>query len=304
MSKKLITVFGATGAQGGSVVRFLLDDPDKTFAVRAVTRNPQSEKAKELLAQGAEVVKGDLDDVESLKKAVEGSYGVFGVTNYWEGMSAETEVRQGKAIVDAVKAAGVQHYIWSTLDRTSDPVVEHSNSKADVNDYLLGTGVPRTSLYTVFYFENHLNLPPFKLAKGSTPGTALADWPILLSDGPIGGYSVTDTGGYALAAFKDPKTWLGKDMRVLPVVYTPREYVKVVKEVTGREIELVETSRERFNGMKSAMEELWNNMEMFYKTKGKLYGYDTAFAQQAYPEQKDLRRWVEANKEALIQTFS
>ena len=97
---KLITVFGATGAQGGSVVKALLADGG--FKVRAVTRNPDSAKAKALSEQGSEVVKVDMDDKESLKAAIAGSYGVFAVTNYW-GMLAENpdtaqerEIQQGK----------------------------------------------------------------------------------------------------------------------------------------------------------------------------------------------------------------
>lgn len=112
-------------------------------------------------------------------------------------------------------------------------------------------------LYTAFYYENHLNLPPFKLSKSET-GEPLADWPILLSDGPIGGYSVTDTGAYVRVAFKDSAKWIGKDIRIIADIYTPREYVNIVSEVTGRKINFVETTRERFNSAKPIMEELWN----------------------------------------------
>src|SRR3954470_2886218 len=101
--KKIIAVLGATGAQGGGLARAILNDPSKTFSLRAVTRKPDADKAKALKAAGAEVVAADLDDVESLKKAFSGAYGVYGVTNFWEHFSAEKETAQAKNIADAAK---------------------------------------------------------------------------------------------------------------------------------------------------------------------------------------------------------
>ena len=116
--KKIIAVTGATGAQGGGLARAILADPGGGYALRAVTRDPNKDKAKELAAKGAEVVKADLDDVESLKKAFAGAHGVYAVTNFWEHFSAEKEKAQAKNIAEAAKAAGVKHVIWSTLEDT------------------------------------------------------------------------------------------------------------------------------------------------------------------------------------------
>lgn len=82
--KKIITVFGATGAQGGGVAHAILRDPNSEFAVRAVTRNPGSDKAKELARLGAEVVSADIDDKQSIRKALEGAYGAYLVTFFWD----------------------------------------------------------------------------------------------------------------------------------------------------------------------------------------------------------------------------
>src|SRR5688500_12448879 len=116
--KKIIAVTGATGAQGGGLARAIMADTNGGFAVRALTRHPNKDKAKALAAAGAEVVKADLDDVESLKKAFAGAHGVYAVTNFWEHFSAEKEKAQAKNIADAAKAAGVKHVIWSTLEDT------------------------------------------------------------------------------------------------------------------------------------------------------------------------------------------
>src|SRR5258708_38487009 len=105
MNKKTIVIIGATGAQGKGIVNALVNEG--TFNVRAITRNPEKYSGK-----APEVVFGDLNNVQSLKDAFKNAYGVFAVTNFWE--SAD-EITQGKNAVDAAKAAGVKHFVWSTL---------------------------------------------------------------------------------------------------------------------------------------------------------------------------------------------
>ena len=117
--RKIIAVVGATGAQGGGLVRAILDDPEGRFAVRALTRNPDSDKAKSLSAAGAEVVAADLDDEASLVEALDGAYGAFFVTNFWEHFSPEKETGQAANLARAAKKAGLKHVIWSTLEDLS-----------------------------------------------------------------------------------------------------------------------------------------------------------------------------------------
>ena len=106
---KIIAVTGATGAQGGGLVRAILDDPSGGFAVRAITRNVESEKARALAGLGAEVIAADLDDPESVKRAFEGAYGAYCVTFYWEHFSPEKELEQARNMAEAAKHAGLQH---------------------------------------------------------------------------------------------------------------------------------------------------------------------------------------------------
>ncbi|KAH8109396.1 NmrA-like protein, partial [Phellopilus nigrolimitatus] len=154
--KPLIAVTGATGLQGGSVARALL--ADGAFRVRALTRNPDAPTARELRAAGAEVVFADYADAPSLHAAFRGAHGVFGVTNFWESMSEAQEVREGTALVDAARACGVAHFVWSTVPAATSPPVPHWSSKARINAHLLASGVPRTSLHTTFYLENFLRV--------------------------------------------------------------------------------------------------------------------------------------------------
>src|SRR5436190_989063 len=116
--RKIIAVIGATGAQGGGLVRAILADKNRPFAVRAITRNPNSEKAQALRAAGADIVAADADDPASLERAFAGAYGAFLVTNFWEHFSPERELAQARNMAQPAKAAGLKHVIWSTLENT------------------------------------------------------------------------------------------------------------------------------------------------------------------------------------------
>jgi len=171
---------------------------DGSFAARAVTRDPDSTAAKALAAKGVEVVKADLSDPSTLDKVMEGAYGVFGVTDFWTAFHSEEQ--QGKDMVDAAKKAGIKHFIWTTLDY-SEWHVPHFETKARVNDYLIASGVPRTSLYTSYFAENFKS--PFFAIKRNDAGKVVIDVPYK-TDGKLPTIAASDIGGWALAAFKNP----------------------------------------------------------------------------------------------------
>src|ERR1039457_203568 len=167
--KKIIAVTGATGAQGGGLVRAILADKSGEFAVRGITRKPDSDKAPALAKLGVEIVAADLDDEGSLAKAFEGAYGAFCVTNFWEHFSGGKETAQGQSLAQAAKKAGVKHVIWSTFEdtRKTFPLsdarmptlkdkykVPHFDSKAEANHFFTDLGVPTTFLFTSFYWDN------------------------------------------------------------------------------------------------------------------------------------------------------
>ncbi|MGW7440687.1 NmrA/HSCARG family protein [Streptomyces sp. NPDC054849] len=210
--QRTVTVFGATGHQGGSFVRATLADRDSGFAVRAVTRRPDSEKAKELERLGAEVVRADLDDEDSLVAALEGAYGAFLVTNFWEDMDAAHEQAQAAALSRAAAHAGVQHAIWSTLEDTRECIplddermptlqgsykVPHFDGKAEADRYFTDDGVPTTFLRTTFFWENLFGAFAPQRAED---GTFELNLP--MGESRLSGIGVDDIGKTALAILK------------------------------------------------------------------------------------------------------
>ena len=158
MAKKIIAVVGATGAQGGGLVR-AIQRAGGEFAARALTRDLNSEKAKALAALGAEVVAADVDDADSLRRAFTGAYGAYCVTFYWSHLSPERETAQAKAMAEAAKHAGLQHVIWSTLEDTRRHVplhddrmptlmgkykVPHFDAKGEANKFFSDLNLPVT----------------------------------------------------------------------------------------------------------------------------------------------------------------
>lgn len=219
--KDVIVVLGATGAQGGGLVDALL--ANGKYDVRAVTRNPDSEKGVALKEKGAEVVSADLDDVESLTKAFAGAYGAFFVTNFWESMDVKKEMQQIKNLAEAGKAVGLKHVVNSTLEDTreffnsvedkpptlfEDMYVPHFDGKGELCK-LVSESVPTTHLYTSAYLENFVNfgMGPQPDDKGELAINFCLEDKIM----PL--VSVKDIGRVAAKIFED-KELIGKDVYI------------------------------------------------------------------------------------------
>ena len=240
--KKIIAVVGSTGSQGGGVCRAILGDAAGGFACRSITRDPAKDKAKDLASKGAEVVKADLDDVESLKKAFAGAHGVYAVTNFWEHFSAEKEKAQAKNIADAAKAAGVKHVVWSTLEDTRKLMkpddermpmlqekyrVPHFDAKAEANAYF--AGLPVTYLVTSFYWDN---LYMFGLApKKGEDGTY--SWAFPMGNAKLAGIAAEDIGKVAYGIFKAGDKYIGKTVGIAGGTLTIEEMGNTLVRALG-----------------------------------------------------------------------
>ena len=174
MATTIITVMGATGTQGSGVVADLL--ARGRFGVRVLTRNPNSEKAKALKAQGCEVVQGDLTKPETLEPAFKGAYGAFLVTNFWDPATSASETAQGTLAVKAAKAAGVQHLVWSTLPNCKEISggkyeVIHFTGKALVDVEVKAAAFPSYTLVEApMYFQNFLGMMAPQPLEGGRKG--------------------------------------------------------------------------------------------------------------------------------------
>lgn len=229
----IITVCGATGKQGGSVVRHLMRNP--TFTVRALTRDPLSTKAKELAQHyRAEprfsMVQGNLDDADSLIRAFDGSHGVFAVTNFWEpGVGFDGEIRQGNNIAEACRKTNVRHIVFSTLDKNSG--VPHFESKVLAEKFF--EGLPVTMLITSFYHEN-LTSPWMSPNLDGKGGFVLAVAQKSATRVPM--FSAYDTGGWVEEIFRNRETTIGKDVAAVSEYITYPSLVDVVSKATGKQL--------------------------------------------------------------------
>jgi uncharacterized protein YbjT (DUF2867 family) len=245
--KKTIAVAGATGAQGGGLVRAILSDPSGGFAARALTRNVSSEKAKELAKLGAEVVEANLEDLESLKRAFKGAYGAYCVTFFWEHFSPEKEFSQASNMAHAAKHAGLKHVIWSTFEDTRKWVplsdarmptlmgkykVPHFDAKAEADRVFKELGLPVTFLLTSFYWDNliHFGMGPKKGPDGRLAFT------LPMGDKKLPGMASEDIGKCAYGIFKKGREFIGKTVGIAGEHLTGAQMAAALAKALGKEV--------------------------------------------------------------------
>lgn len=228
--KPIILVTGATGGQGGSVARYLLES--NKYSVRALTRHPESEKALALKEAGAEIIKGDLADKDFLHHAVKGCYGVFGVTNFWEHFQKEYD--HGMNLIEAVKNSDVQHFVFSTLPsavKMSDGQfnVPHFDIKAELEDYTRRLKIPATFVHVAFYYENFITFFP------PQPGED-GRWHIALPQGEtkLAGVAVEDIGGVVTSIFNTPREFIHQVVGIAGDDMTLEAYTSVMTKILLR----------------------------------------------------------------------
>ena len=247
MSKKIIAVTGATGAQGGGLARAILDDPDGGFTLRAITRKPDSAAALALAARGAEVVAADLDDPASLRRAFAGAHGAFCLTNFWEHFSPEKEIAQAQALASAAKAEGVAHAIWSTLEDTRLRVplsddrmptlkekykVPHFDAKGEADGYFRALGVPTTFLCTSFYWDN---LVAFGMGPKKGPDGGLS-FVLPMADKKLPGIAVEDIGRCAYGVFRRGEELVNKTVGIAGEHLTGEQMAAALSVALGQPV--------------------------------------------------------------------
>jgi len=231
--KKIILVIGATGAQGGSVAKALL--AENNFAVRILTRNKQSQKAIALQQAGAELMIGDLDNVESIMQAMKGCYGVFGVTNFWEHFDDEYQL--GKNLIHAEKQMKIQHFVFHTLpayNKLSNGkyTVPHCDIKAALQEYTTSLNIPATFMHVAFYFENFFTFFPLQRTGDDSYSFGFPQ-----GDTKLAMVSVEDLGGVVAPVFNHPAEYIGRTVGVVGADDTCNDYAATMGKVMHKNIQ-------------------------------------------------------------------
>lgn len=310
--KKVIVVFGATGAQGGGVARAILNDSNSEFAVRAVTRNPESDKAKELARLGAEVVSADVDDIQSIKKVLEGAYGAYFVTFFWDHFSPEKEMQEVKNMAEAAKSAGLKHAIWSTLEDVrkfiplSDDVmptlhgkykVPHFDAKGESNQFFTNAGVPTTFLLTSYYWENmiYFGMGPKRGADGKLAIT------FPMGDKKMAGIAAADIGKCAYGIFKKGDAYIGKEVGISGDHNTCSELAALLSKALGEEVTYNEVTPAQYRSFGFPGADDLGNMFQFYRDFETYFtgARDLKFSKELNPELQSLEMWLAENAKRI-----
>jgi len=310
--KKVIAVLGATGAQGGGLVRAILADKSGEFTARALTRNVNSDKAKALADLGAEVVAADVDDHESIKNAFAGAYGVYAVTFFWEHFSPEKETAQVASIAKAAKENNVQHVIWSTLEDTRKWVplddnrmptlngnykVPHFDCKGEADKHFTEQGVPVTFLLTSFYWENFIY---FGMApkKGENGKLALS---LPMGDKKLPGIAVEDIGKSAFAIFSKGKDFIGQTVGISGEQLTGKEMADSFAKTLGGEVNYNAVPFDVYRGLGfDGAEDLGNMFQFKHDFEDYFCGArNVDFTKTLNPSLQSFDNWLAQNKNKI-----
>ena len=277
--ERLIVVVGATGKQGGAVARSLLH---RGFRVRALTRNPQKTEAQALADQGAEVVQGDMEDRSSMERALEGAYGVFSVQNFWE-TGYDREVQQGKTVADAAKAAGVEHFVYSSVGSAHRQTgIPHFESKWEIEEHVRQIGLPYTILRPTSFMQN------WEWTREMILGGTLAQ--PLDPDKPLQQVAVEDVGVFAAIAFENPDRWIGREVDLAGDEQSMTEIAETFGRVIGREVSYYQVPWDQFEeqmGEEATLNLRWIN-DVGYEA-------DIAALRQEYPELTTFERYLRSH---------
>jgi uncharacterized protein YbjT (DUF2867 family) len=311
-TKKIIAVVGATGAQGGGLVRAILADPSSGFTARALTRDVSSSAAQELARLGAEVVHADLDDPPTVTRAFEGAYGAYCVTFYWAHFSPEREQTNARTMAEAAKAAKVQHVIWSTLEDTRRWVplsddrmptlmgsykVPHLDSKGASDHFFTDLGLPVTFLLTSFYWDN---LYMFGMGPKKAPdGTYVFTLP--MGDKKLPGIAADDIGKIALVIFKRGREYIGKTIGIAGEHLSGKEMASEMSKAFGVPIRYDSPSHAAYRGFGFPGADDLGNMFQFYHDFESIFRAprDVAAARKLDPDLQTFAQWLARNKEKV-----
>jgi uncharacterized protein YbjT (DUF2867 family) len=271
----VVLVTGATGRQGGAVVRHLLD---RRVIVRALVRDLGKAEARMLAYKGVDIVQGSLDRPRSVKQAVDGVHAVFSVQNFWE-TGYEREVRQGTLLADAAKAAGVRHFVYSSVGSAyRNTGIPHFESKWEIEQYVRRIALPYTILRPTFFMQNWYAYSRDSIQKGTLAQP-------LNPKKHLQQISVDDIGAFAAMAFANPDQWLGRELDLAGDELNMPEVAQTLSQVIGRKVKYVQVPWDEFRRIAGAE---MTQMYEWFNTVG--YEADIAALRKEYPQLSTLER--------------
>lgn len=281
MNDKIIAVTGATGQQGGAVARKLLADGWK---VRALTRDLNKPAARALAEAGAELVPGDMDSRSELEAAFQGVYGIFSAQNFWlPNVGYEGEIRQGRNVAEATKAAGVQHLVYSSVGAAQRGMGQkHFESKWIVEQYIQSLDIPYTILRPAAFFEN-FNWERPAISNGFFNALGLRP------EKKRQLIAVEDVAFFAVLAFANPGEYLGKTIELAGDDLTEQQIADTFAKVIGRPVKLNLPSG---GGGRRSEEEM---QAMFNFFNGKAYDADIPALRKIHPGLLTLEGYLRKN---------
>lgn len=310
-SKKIITIFGATGAQGGGLAHAILQDKNSSFAVRAVTRDINSDKAKALAQLGAELVVADIDDKQSVENALRGAYGAFFVTFFWAHFSAEKEKTEAAIFVEAAKQADLKHIIWSTLEDTREYVplsdqrmptlqgqykVPHFDGKGESDKLFIAAGLPTTFLLASFYWDNFIYFGAGP--KRGEDGKLALTLPI--GNAKMAGIAAEDIGKCAYGIFKKGTEMVGKRVGIAGEQLTGTEMADGLTNALREQVVYNKVPADVYRSFGFPGADDLGNMFQFYDEFEKELNKtrDVSMSKQLNPELMNFEQWLNkyANK--------
>jgi len=311
-SKKIIAVIGATGAQGGGLVRAIVNDPQSGLTARALTRDVNSARAQALAKLGAEVVAVDIGNESSLARAFSGASGAFCVTFFWAHFKPEQEFAEATAMARASRAAGVQHVIWSSLEDTRKWVpltdnrmptlggkykVPHFDAKGEADAVFLTRGAPATVLLTSFYWDNfiHFGMGPKKGPDGELALT------LPMGDTKLPGIAAEDIGKCALGIFKIGKELTGRTVGIAGEHLTGAQMAAVFARALGQPVRYNAIEPAVYRGFGFPGADDLANMFQFKRDFNDYFcgARDLKFSRSLNPELQTFDQWLDKNKDRL-----
>lgn len=311
-NKKIIAVAGATGAQGGGLVRAILADKGGPFTARAITRDPASDKARALAALGAEVVQADVDDVGSLERAFAGAHGAYCVTFFWAHMDPERERGEARNLAQAAKKAKVAHVIWSTLEDTRKLVplsdnrmptlrgkykVPHFDAKGEADGIFTELGVPTTFLVASYYWDNLIYFG--QGPKRDPDGTLAITFP--MGRARLAGIAAEDIGKCAYGIFKRGKEMVGKTVGVAGGHLTCADMASALSRALGQPVRYNEVTPEAYRGFGfPGADDVGNMFQVYRDFEKEICGLrDLNVSRSLNPELQTFEQWLAKNKDKL-----